>query len=88
MQNTFAGRKRRRCGVCSVCLAKDCQKCSFCRDKPKYGGEGKKEEKLNQTKVPPFYPGTLQVHETAFNTECYKCPRDHFKTLSCNVTKR
>ena len=44
MQNTFAGRKRRRCGVCSACLAKDCQKCPFCRDKPKYRGEGKKKK--------------------------------------------
>ena len=33
--------KRKRCGSCQGCLAKDCMVCKFCHDKKKYGGLGK-----------------------------------------------
>lgn len=39
-------RKRRRsCGKCVCCLAKDCRSCKFCRDMPKYGGPNKLKKK-------------------------------------------
>ena len=39
-------RKRRvACGHCSPCLREDCGDCSSCRDKPKFGGLGKKKQK-------------------------------------------
>lgn len=33
--------KRMRCGVCQNCLSKDCGKCKYCVDKPKFGGAGR-----------------------------------------------
>lgn len=41
--NLLAGKKRGRCGTCTGCTADDCQVCSMCLDKPKYGGPGKKK---------------------------------------------
>ncbi len=32
--------RRKRCGSCNGCVAKDCKKCNYCFDKPKYGGRG------------------------------------------------
>lgn len=32
--------KRKRCGTCEGCTAKDCGKCRFCLDKPRFGGRG------------------------------------------------
>ncbi len=34
-----------RCGKCEGCLRSDCGKCVYCRDKPKYGGPGKKKQR-------------------------------------------
>ena len=37
-------RKRNtRCKVCGPCLAKDCGRCVYCLDKPKFGGPNKKK---------------------------------------------
>ena len=39
------GRKRSRCGECDGCLQEnDCGECVFCKDKPKFGGKGKKKK--------------------------------------------
>ena len=38
------GKKWKRCGDCSGCMATDCGLCKFCYDKPKFGGEGKKKQ--------------------------------------------
>ena len=39
------GRKRSRCGKCDGCLQDDdCGECLFCKDKPKFGGKGKKKK--------------------------------------------
>ena len=38
------GKKWKRCGDCSGCMATDCGLCKFCYDKPKFGGEGKKNQ--------------------------------------------
>jgi hypothetical protein len=35
------GRKRKRCGTCTGCTAKECGKCKYCSDKVKFGGLGK-----------------------------------------------
>lgn len=40
----MAGKKRGRCGICMGCKADECQVCTMCLDKPKYGGPGKKKQ--------------------------------------------
>ena len=41
--NTIVIKTRQpRCGNCTGCQAKECGNCTSCRDKPKYGGKGKK----------------------------------------------
>lgn len=32
--------RRKRCRMCEGCLSRDCEKCHYCFDKPKYGGAG------------------------------------------------
>lgn len=45
-QNSLSGKKRGRgCGQCPGCLREDCGKCTFCQDKPKFGGPGKKKQR-------------------------------------------
>ena len=42
---TFYGlEKRKRCGECEGCLAKNCTRCEMCLDMPKYGGKGTKRQ--------------------------------------------
>lgn len=33
-----------RCGKCFWCMRNDCGKCPTCKDKRKFGGEGKKKQ--------------------------------------------
>ena len=41
-RSSSGGRRRVRCGDCEGCLNNaDCQKCTYCLDKPKYGGPGR-----------------------------------------------
>ena len=37
--------KKVSCRVCEPCLRPDCSQCTFCLDKPKFGGPGKKKQK-------------------------------------------
>lgn len=39
----FLARKR-RCQQCHGCLAQDCGNCNNCKDKPKFGGPGRKKQ--------------------------------------------
>lgn len=45
-RRTGSGRHVRlvRCGKCFWCTRKDCGKCPTCKDKRKFGGEGKKKQ--------------------------------------------
>jgi hypothetical protein len=38
-------RRGRGCGSCIGCIREDCGKCSYCLDKPKYGGPGRKKQR-------------------------------------------
>lgn len=38
-------RRGRGCGKCEGCLREDCGTCTFCKDKPKFGGPGTKKQK-------------------------------------------
>jgi hypothetical protein len=38
------GPKKKKCGTCSACKSSDCGTCQFCRDKPKFGGPGRKKK--------------------------------------------
>ncbi len=40
----LTGVKRKRCGTCDGCIRCDCGICKFCKDKPKFGGMGKKKQ--------------------------------------------
>ena len=41
-------RKRGRgCGACPGCVRADCGKCQYCKDKPKFGGPGKKKQRCS-----------------------------------------
>jgi len=45
-KNYSAGKLRgTRCGRCEGCKRDDCAKCVFCKDKPKFGGPGKKKQR-------------------------------------------
>lgn len=37
-----------RCGRCPGCQKEDCGKCVFCKDKPKFGGPGKKKQRCKE----------------------------------------
>ena len=43
--NTKIRRRGRGCGTCFGCAREDCGKCSYCLDKPKYGGPGRKKQR-------------------------------------------
>lgn len=40
-----AKRRGRGCGTCPSCLRDDCGICRYCKDKPKFGGPGKKKQR-------------------------------------------
>lgn len=43
-----SNRKRGRgCGNCPGCLRDDCGTCAYCKDKPKFGGPGKKKQRCS-----------------------------------------
>ncbi len=42
--------KRKRCGTCDGCIRSDCGTCKFCKNKPKFGGMGKKKQCCEQRK--------------------------------------
>ena len=43
-EKTYSERKRKRCGMCIGCTNADCGQCTFCLDKPKFGGPGRKKQ--------------------------------------------
>ena len=43
--NSKVRRRGRGCGTCIGCIRDDCGKCSYCLDKPKYGGPGRKKQR-------------------------------------------
>lgn len=43
--NAKIRRRGRGCGTCFGCAREDCGKCSYCLDKPKYGGPGRKKQR-------------------------------------------
>ena len=40
----ITGKKRQQCDTCLGCTRNDCGECRFCKDKPKFGGPGKKKQ--------------------------------------------
>lgn len=56
----YVGKKRKRCGECTGCVAVDCGSCKFCSDKPKFGGRGKKKKPCINRKC-------LNLHEVREN---------------------
>ncbi|ROL51170.1 DNA (cytosine-5)-methyltransferase 1 [Anabarilius grahami] len=46
------GVKRHRCGVCEVCQAPDCGKCSACKDMIKFGGSGRSKQACQKRRCP------------------------------------
>ena len=40
-------RRGRGCGACPGCVRSDCGTCQYCKDKPKFGGPGKKKQRCS-----------------------------------------
>lgn len=38
------GPRKKRCGVCEACQLPDCGECTHCRDKLKFGGNGRAKQ--------------------------------------------
>ena len=45
LEGDKAKRRGRGCGTCPSCLRDDCGICRYCKDKPKFGGPGKKKQR-------------------------------------------
>lgn len=60
-----------RCGKCAGCLRQDCGKCVYCKDKPKFGGPGKKKQRCSLRTCSNFEhkPGSIWFlkHQKAIN---------------------
>jgi len=48
--NIYESSRRSNCGSCDGCLKPECQRCLYCKDKPKYGGLGTKKQKCIERK--------------------------------------
>ena len=44
--------RRKRCGVCEICLAPDCGKCKHCKNMIKFGGNGKLKQACVDRRCP------------------------------------
>ena len=74
----YIGPKKKRCGTCSGCKSSDCGTCQFCRDKPKFGGPGRKKKCCEKRKC----ENLLTIDEVRTNNNCvytHKSYRVSFK---------
>ena len=55
-------KRGRGCGKCNGCTRPDCGECQFCKDKPKFGGPGKKKQRCEKRTCSNFQhtPGSRQ----------------------------
>lgn len=55
-------KRGRGCGKCEGCIKPDCGVCTFCKDKPKFGGPGKKKQRCEKRTCTNFQhtPGSRQ----------------------------
>ena len=68
----FPPKKRGRgCGACPGCLRDDCGKCSYCLDKTKFGGPGKKKQRCSLRLCSNFVRFFFQVFTNNINTYIY-----------------
>ena len=73
--------KRKRCGVCEGCIAKDCAKCRFCLDMKKFGGRGtmkqccsqRKCRKLDNAKIHDEHVTKVQPQHYAISDDSDDC---------------
>ncbi len=49
--------RRKRCGDCAYCKAKDCGLCRFCQDMVKFGGKGTLKQSCVERKCKQFRKG-------------------------------
>nr|CAD43078.1 DNA methyltransferase 1b [Paracentrotus lividus] len=47
-----ASERKKRCGVCEICQAPDCGKCTACKDMIKFGGSGKAKQACKDRRCP------------------------------------
>ena len=47
--------RRTRCGVCQECVREECGECAGCRDKIKYGGEGRRHQACSKKRCDQKY---------------------------------
>ena len=51
----MSNKRRSRCGVCNECVREECGECVGCRDKLKYGGEGRRHQTCSKKKCAQKY---------------------------------
>ena len=77
--NDYTGSKQRRqrCKCCSGCPAKDCGRCTACRDKIKFGGPGKLKQcciERKCIKIVSTLSATIPTKGIEkYGYECYHC---------------
>ena len=55
--------RKRACGACVGCKAKECGKCGSCLDMKKFGGPGRKKQKCDERKcVNAHSPGNFIIY--------------------------
>ena len=77
--------KRKRCGLCKGCLAKDCMICKFCRDKKKYGGPGKLKQCCEKKKCIAHAPESKSKLPKIFQKSISTIPSKLLPRLICFV---
>jgi hypothetical protein len=62
-------KRGRGCGKCSGCLMPDCGECVFCKDKPRFGGPGKKKQRCRMRICSNFQhtPGSREYRRKQMN---------------------
>ena len=80
----YTGKKRKRYGEYTGCMASDCGSCKFCYDKPKFGGKGKKKKSCISRKC-------INLHDGEGNPKQVTAPQRKLlspRTGSSNIINR
>uniref|UniRef100_A0A4W4H127 DNA (cytosine-5)-methyltransferase 1 n=1 Tax=Electrophorus electricus TaxID=8005 RepID=A0A4W4H127_ELEEL len=76
------GVKRQRCGVCEVCQAPDCGKCSACKDMIKFGGSGRSKQACQKRRCPNMAVKEAEDDENIDEEDVMPLLKDASKKMS------
>ena len=72
------GKRKKRCGSCEGCTAKDCQMCVYCKDMIKYGGLGKRRKSCVQRRCVKIFSELAYNHlNRAETNNAFSCSNSH-----------